>query len=321
MSVYVLYENEDWMPPLRVALDKLEIHYEEIFMDGGTIDMATPPNPGIYINRMSPSSHTRGHQAGVHFAREYIAFLESHGCRVINGSHTFRLELSKIQQYSALQAAGIKTPHTIAVAGTSTMQEASRQMAAPFITKHNQGGKGLGVQLFRDHSGFTKFIQSGAFEDSPDDINLLQEYIEPAEQFITRVEIVDGKFLYALRSSTEDGFELCPADACSIGDQFCPAPGSEGSKTDKFQVRQDIDENDSLVQAYLLFCRNHQIDIAGIEFVEDSKGNRYTYDINCTSNYNGNVEDQAKIYGMDAIAALCKRELDKLNPAAHSIAA
>ena len=321
MGIYILYENEDWMPPLRMALDKFNLSYEEIFMDGGVIDMAIPPQPGIYINRMSPSSHTRGHQAGVHFAKEYIAYLESHGCRVINGSHTFRLEVSKVQQYAALEAAGIQTPHTIAVAGTAAMAEASAKMATPFITKHNQGGKGLGVQLFRSHEGFTDFIETGAFEDSPDDINLLQQYIEPAEQFITRVEIVDGIFLYALRSSTEDGFELCPADACSVGDLFCPAPNSEGTKADKFQVRQDVQVDDPLVQAYLKFYRNHGIDVAGIEFVEDAKGNRYTYDINCTSNYNGTVEDQAGIFGMEAIAALCKRELEKLNTTSHSFAA
>ena len=90
---------------------------------------------------------------------------------------------------------------------------------------------------------------------------------------------------------------------------------------EKFQVRQDVQENDPLVQAYLQFCQKHAIDVAGIEFVEDAAGNRYTYDINCTSNYNSTVEEQAGVSGMDAIAALCQDELAKLEGQARSIAA
>jgi hypothetical protein len=164
-------------------------------------------------------------------------------------------------------------------------------------------------------------MESGAFVDSPDSINLLQQYVEPAEPFITRVEIVDGKFLYALRSSTEAGFELCPADACSVGDSFCPAPGSEGTVDSRFKMRTDITAEDPLVVAYIEFCKKHSIDVAGIEFVEDAQGNRYTYDINCTSNYNAAVEQEAGVFGMEAIAALCAGELNGVKGAAATVAA
>jgi len=308
MSLTILFENEDWMPPLRAALDKSDLDYDARFMDGGVLDMNEAPGAGVVVNRMSPSSHTRGHQLGVSFVREYLYYLEAQGCRIINGSTSFRLEVSKVAQYAALSEFGIMTPHTIAVTGTKGLVEASKKMAAPFITKHNQGGKGLGVQLFKSHQAFADFIESGAFSDSPDAINLLQQYIEPAQPFITRVEIVDGKFLYALKSSTEDGFELCPADACAVGDSFCPAPGSEGTADSRFKVRTDITEDDPLVKSYIEFCTKYAIDVAGIEFVEDSEGNRYTYDINCTSNYNAAVEQEAGVFGMEAIAALCARE-------------
>ena len=33
-------------------------------------------------------------------------------------------------------------------------------------------------------------------------------------------------------------------------------------------------------------CNEEGIEIAGIEFVEDADGHRYTYDINGTTNYN-----------------------------------
>ena len=148
MSITILFENEDWMPPLRGALDKTGLDYQEQFMDGGILNLGLEPQEQIVINRMSPSSHTRGHQAGVQYVREYLSFLEAKGVRIINGSQSFRLEVSKVQQDAALQAAGIRTPHTIAVTGTEKLIEASKQMKTPFITKHNQGGKGLGIRLF-----------------------------------------------------------------------------------------------------------------------------------------------------------------------------
>lgn len=142
------------------------------------------------------------------------------------------------------------------------------------------------------------------FVESPDGVTLLQEYVAPAEPFITRVEIVDGEFLYALRSSTEGGFELCPADACALDDQFCPI-----GETGKFALRDDVTADDPLVRAYVRVMRAHGIDAAGIEFVEDADGVRYTYDINGTTNYNSGVEARHGLHGMGAIARLVEREL------------
>ena len=178
-------------------------------------------------------------------------------------------------------------------------------MEGPFITKHNQGGKGLGVRLFRDLASFDAYVDSDEFEDGIDGVTLLQQYIEPPEPFITRVEIVDGVFQYAIRSATTGGFELCPADACALdADALCPADSAE-----TFALRPDITADDPLVQAYIRLMRAEGLDVAGIEFVEDAEGRRYTYDINGTTNYNGGVEEAHGLSGMDAIAALCAREL------------
>lgn len=87
-------------------------------------------------------------------------------------------------------------------------------MPLPFITKHNRGGKGLGVQLFKTLEAFDAYVDSEEFVPPPDHITLLQEYIEAPEPYITRVEFVAGEFLYAIRSNTTQGFQLCPAERC-----------------------------------------------------------------------------------------------------------
>ncbi len=322
MTVHVLYENEDWMPPVRRALAARGLAVEEHFTAGGSIDLQGRVLDGVVLNRMSPSSHTRGHQGGVVFARELLGLLEAQGVPVVNGARAFALELSKVQQHAALEAAGIRTPRTLAVVGDQDPRPVARQLAAPFITKHNQGGKGLGVQLFDSHAAFDRAWEAGEIPASPDGVLLLQQYIRPAAPFITRAELVDGRFLYAIRSSTEGGFELCPADACAIGDAMCPVGSSADASTaagaPRFALRDDITEDDPLIQSYLRFMAANGLRVAGIEFVEDAAGQRWTYDVNGTTNFNGDVEAAHGLDGMGAIAALCARLLGAAPGAAEA---
>jgi glutathione synthase/RimK-type ligase-like ATP-grasp enzyme len=235
--------------------------------------------------------------------REYLTYLEAHGRRVINGSRAFELEVSKVKQEIALRRHGIRTPHTLGVVGRDRLIEAAQAMSLPFITKHNQGGKGLGIRLFRSRDGFEQYVRDD-LQDDPGGVFLLQEYIEPPEPFITRVEIVDGEFQYAIASSTEGGFELCPAQACQLDDQFCPV-----GESSKFRLRPEVTADDPLVGQLVGLMRDADIDVAGIEFVEDADGNRYVYDINGTTNYNAEVESKHGLSGMASIAALVEREL------------
>jgi glutathione synthase/RimK-type ligase-like ATP-grasp enzyme len=117
MKVYILYENPGWMPPLRRELQRAELPYEEWYIHTGHFPLSQEPPAGVFLNCMSPSPHTRGHRESVDYTRELLVWLESHGRRVINGSRAFALEISKVRQYEALRQAGLRTPHTVAVAG------------------------------------------------------------------------------------------------------------------------------------------------------------------------------------------------------------
>ena len=259
--------------------------------------MDKSPPQGIFLNRMSPSAHTRNHEGGIAFVKEYLYFLERFGRRVINGSRAFALEVSKARQCAELQAHGLLTPRTIAVVGKESLKAAARGIGLPFITKHNQGGKGLGVRLFNDLDSFDDYVEGRDFIPAPDGVTLLQQYIESPQPYITRVEIVGGKFLYAIKSSTAAGFELCPSDACQEGES--------GQEKGLFSLREDLDADDPLVRKYIAFCRENQIDVGGIEFIEGTDGLRYTYDINGTTNYNSEVETLHGYDGMGAIADFC----------------
>ena len=125
---------------------------------------------------------------------------------------------------------------------------------------------------------------------------------------ITRAEFVGGRFVYAVEVDTSDGFELCPADACAVGDAACPA--TEGPSA-KFTIIDDIDPD--LKRRYEAFLTANDIGVAGIEFVTDSAGTVYTYDVNTNTNYNADAESRAGRSAMATLAGYLGAELDRVS--------
>jgi len=298
VNVHVLYENPAWLPPLLDGLKAEGLGHRLVRVEEGVVDPSQPPAPGIWLNRISPSSHTRGHVDTVALSREMLFWLESWGRRVINGSNAFELEMSKLRQDLTLRRHGLPTPRTVLAVGRASLLSAAEGCDGPFITKHNQGGKGLGIRLFRSADGLGEYLDSPEFDPGPDGKIILQQYIESPSAYITRVEIVGGRFLLAMRSNTEDGFMLCPSDACQLEDapDVCPADG--GAKFSPSPLTAD----DPLVRQLCAMCVAEGIEVAGIEFVEDTAGNRYVYDINGTTNYNSVLGEQIGVDGMRELA-------------------
>lgn len=311
-SIYVIHENSAWVEPLRAAFREQGLPFEEWFLDEGALDLAAPPPDGVFYNRMSASSHTRGHRYAAEYTGCVLAWLESHGRRVVNSSRALQLEISKVAQYAALEAHGIRTPRTVAAVGRAGILDAARRFTGPFITKHNRGGKGLGVRLFRSPDALGAYLEGPDFEQPVDGVMLVQEYIQAPEPFITRVEFVGGEFLYAVRVDTSLGFELCPADVCQVGDALCPgdAPADPAEARPRFHILGAFGH--PIVGRYARFLRANGVGIAGIEFVTDARGELYTYDVNTNTNYNPEAEAEAGLYGMRAIAAYLGRELRRL---------
>ena len=314
-TIHVLYENPAWIPPLREALENEGLRVRLVHVNEGSIDPSVPLPDGIWMNRISPSSHTRGHSHTVELTRQLLYWLESRGRRVINGLRAFELEMSKLRQDIVLQRYGIRTPRTVLVVGREDLLSAAATFDGPFITKHDQGGKGLGIQLFRDPWDFETHLAGAEFDPGPGARTILQEYIDAPDPFITRVEIVGGRFVFAMRSATDGGFELCPSDVCNPMPAGPPAPRTDAVGSGEAGVQpadpfaaglfspSPVTADDPLVEEYVRLCNEQGIEVAGIEFVEDARGNRYTYDINGTTNYNRTLGD---LIGVDAMRELAR---------------
>ena len=306
MNIHVIHENAAWLEPLAKALDAEKLPWRDWFLDSGAFDLSQPPPAGVFYNRMSASSHTRDHRYAAELTASVLAWLAGHGRRIVNGPRALDLEISKARQYAALEAAGIHTPKTVLVAGSDRLVAAADRHFAgePVILKPNRGGKGLGVQLFHTTEALAAYVAGPDYEPPVDGLHLLQQYVRSPDALITRAEFVGGKFLYAVEVDTSDGFELCPADVCQIGDAFCPV-GEEPRA--KFTIIDDIEAGQKT--RYEAFLAANGIEVAGIEFIRDADGAVYTYDVNTNTNYNPDAERVAGRSAMTALARFLGGEL------------
>ena len=202
----------------------------------------------------------------------------------------------------------LKTPKTIYCNNKESILKSANIFRKPFITKHNRGGKGLGVKLFNNKKELDSYVSGKDFEPSIDGITLLQDYIDASPKVITRVEFVNSKFLYAVEVDASEGFELCPAcpedqdeiPQQQIAGEFCPTTGN------KFKILKNYKKN-ALIKNYEKFIALNGIEITGIEYIVDKNGTIYTYDINTNTNYNSQAEKRLKNKGNEINSQVFKR--------------
>ena len=302
----IVYENEDWLKPLSEQLLAQSVPFKTIFLDKGYFEFDQAPESGVYFNRLSASATSRDHHSSLVFGHSFLRYLEFSGVTVINGSQAFALETNKWKQILALKEEGIRTPRTALVVGNEReLENQGLNFGFPFIYKYNCGGKGLGVELFRTESEFQEFIRSRRWARSPDGVHLLQQYIVAPEPIIRRYEFIGGKFHYGIKVDTSEGFQLCPAEACST--DRCQVSGDRSL----FEIDREIDW--ALVEQYERVLERNAISVCGIESIIDSMGTVYTYDINCNTNYAPNVESQVEVAAISALSTFLKQKVSEVS--------
>ena len=306
MKAYIIHENEAWTKPLEANLKKLGVDYEDWHVEKANINLSENPPAGVFYNRMSASSHVRGHRFAPEFTSVILNWLKSFNKRIINDGSALALEVSKSLQYLKLQEAGIKTPKSIFCSSKKQLLDAAESFKKPFITKHNRAGRGLGVKLFENKKDLKSYLDDPLFENSIDGITILQDYIDANPKVIHRIEFVNSKFLYAVQVDAGNSFELCPCDSKNnISENKSNNPDGN-----KFMIIKNYENPD--IEKYESFLKKNNIEIAGIEYITDKTGQRYTYDVNTNTNYNTVAEKKVNKDGMLEIAKFLKTELNNL---------
>ena len=76
--VYIIHDRSEWLDPYRKALSELGVPFKELDLRAPHwFDLRKAPPPGIYFNRSSPSSHTRGNRYAMELASAVIDWLDT----------------------------------------------------------------------------------------------------------------------------------------------------------------------------------------------------------------------------------------------------
>ena len=303
--IAILYENEAWMAPLFASLEDEGVPYEPVFANERVFDPTDPAPPwSLAVNKISPSSYLRGHAASIAFARQFLPFLEERSVPVVNGSDAFRLETSKALQLLLLHRLGVRAPAAHVISDPSHLADAARGLRFPVIVKPNVGGSGALARRFDDPAELREVAD---LDLGPDGTGLVQEYLEPLDGSITRIEFLDGDFLYAIKiwSTKDSDFNLCPADICQVpGAEIVTGAVSEIAAAKKQMRIEAFDPPGEMIDAVLRIARAGRLDVGGVEYLVAARdGLPYVYDINALSNF---VTDADALVGFDPHARFAR---------------
>jgi glutathione synthase/RimK-type ligase-like ATP-grasp enzyme len=233
------------------------------------------------------------------FTGYYLKHLETLGVPVVNGYKAWTYETSKALQLQLMQSLGIKYPMARVVNHPSQLLAAAEGLRFPVVVKANIGGSGAGITKYQTKDDLRAAITEGNLGFGVDHTALLQEFIPARDGYITRVETLGGKFLYAIRVYlTGETFNLCPADICQT---------NTGVELVRNACALDAPKNGLKVEAYTpppevikaveTLVQQSGIDVGGIEYIiDDRDGELLYYDVNALSNF---VADAVNVIGFN----------------------
>ena len=300
----ILYEHPQWFEPLFAELERRGVPYERI--DAGRIvfDPAEDESPySLVVNRMSPSAWTRGHGGALFPTLHYLDYLERIGTPVLNGHDAYQVELSKARQITLLARLGIEHPRTRVFDHPAAAAEAASELDFPVVVKPNVGGSGAGIVSF----GSLAELSAAKVELGVDGTALVQEQLPAKGEAIVRIEILDGRFLYAIRLLLmPDSFNLCPAD-------YCELPGVADGVTGRGLPIEAFDPPAAVVDDAQRIVAAAGMDLGGVEYLVNARtGRPVFYDINALSNF---VANAPEVIGFDPFIQLVDLIVER---AAHS---
>src|SRR5204863_6936544 len=163
--IAIYYEHPDWFRPLFQELDRRRVPYVRLDAASHRFDAGDGRPPySLVFNRMSPSAYLRGHGNAIFYTLHYLAYLERHGVRVVNGYDAYVTETSKALQLSLLERLGLPYPPARVINHPALAPGAARGLRFPVVVKPNIGGSGAGVRRFETPEGLEQAAHTGALE-------------------------------------------------------------------------------------------------------------------------------------------------------------
>jgi len=167
--------------------------------------------------------------------------------------------------------------------------------------KANVGGSGAGIERFENRAALEQAASDGQINLGVDGVVLVQEMAPLRAGHITRVEVLGGRYLYAINvfPAPDSLFNLCPADVCQTTDGRALSRSACALDAPKTGLRVErADPPASIIDEVEQIARHVGLDVGGIEYlIDDRDGRHYFYDVNALSNF---VADARRVVGFDA---------------------
>lgn len=306
-DLIILFEHPEWHEPLFAALKKRNVDFSTIDLKVATYGEDDLPEARLYYNMVSPSAYKRGNQRAIPYAYSICRHLESLGVKVLNGTRSMAVEMSKSAQISLLKKLEIHHPKSIVFNHIEALRSRKSDILFPAILKPEQGGSGARMYLANNWEELEEIIITDDQIWWPDGLLLIQEKLEYEQKHgIIRLEFLGGKFLYAMRVVTHDSFNLCPSLACNPleGDGVCEIPSVNKPE---FYPFENTSEEIILNATRILETAGH--DSGSVEYCINQKGEEIIYDINANSNLRELI---AAHFGMNPFERIVDFLLDEL---------
>ena len=298
--IAIYHEHPDWFRPLFAELDRRQLPYVRLDASAHAYDPAESEVPwSVIVNRASPSAYLRGHAQSTFHTLNFLRHLERLGVPVINGSKPYETEISKALQLDILTSLGLPFPKSFVVNSTERVAEAASKLRYPVLVKANIGGSGAGIVKYDDEAALRDALSAGRVTLGIDGVALVQEAAPLRNGHITRVELLGGKFLYAIDVFPAAGsFDLCPADICQTtrGESLARAACAVDAPKNGMTV-EGATPPAAIIAGAERIAQAIGLDIGGVEYlVDDRDGKHYFYDVNALSNF---VADAPRVIGFD----------------------
>jgi hypothetical protein len=298
--IAVLYEHPDWFRPLFTELERRGLPYERLAADAHAWEPSATELPySLVFNRASPSAYLRGRSNSLFATLHWLQHVERLGVPVVNGSAVYSLELSKASQLGLLSTLGLPFPASRVINNPALAPAAAEGLRFPVLVKANIGGSGAGIVRYETPEALRDAVARGEVQLGVDGVALVQESAPLRSGHITRVETLNGKFLYAINVYPATGsFDLCPADACQTTNGVELVRGACAIDAPKTGLRvEGVRPSDVVMAQVEAIAKAAHLDVGGIELlVDDRDGKHYYYDINALSNF---VADAPNVVGFD----------------------
>ena len=305
----ILYEHHTWLSPLFEELLKRGHPFERINVGRHHFNPhERDASFSLIINALCAQP---GARPGNFYATSYLHHLENLGLPIVNGTFAQHTETSKANQLSIFSSLGLKFPKSRVVNHLDQIVPAALSMKFPLLIKTNIGGSGRGIIRFDTLSALQKAIDLFQIMLGIDHTALVQEYHEPWDNAIVRVETLNGKFHYAIRVFPEEGNDRSQTAAqpdAPAGDALFYISGSPC----RVKRVEAFTPSEKVIADVQRIAKTARLDAGGIEYlIDEQTGETFYFDISTLSCF---FSDAKGIVGFDPCASFVDYIESRLEP-------